>query len=66
MRIDRTSRLVFAIDIRFCPFANLLPGSYCSVGSPGRTEPTTGYSRAGSKTLACCRLITTGNSVKSG
>src|SRR6266481_1546999 len=53
--------------IRFCRFPNLLPHDCGSLGSPGRTEPTTGYSHARSKTFSCRRLITTSrNSLKGG
>ncbi len=59
MRIDRTSRLVFAITSAVAGSLNLLPHGCGSLGSPGRTEPTTGYSHARSKTFSRRRLIAT-------
>ena len=66
MRIDRTSRLVFAFTSAVAGF-NLLPHDCGSLGSAGRAEPTAGYSHARSKTFSRRRLIATSrNSLKGG
>src|SRR5438874_11163470 len=64
---DRSNFARLRHHICFCRLLTLLPHDCASLGSPGRHEPTSGYSHARSKTFSRRRLIATScNSLNGG